>query len=92
MLFPSFTQFTVASGVMHYVLPKNDNSKWIIAAGLAQMSEFSFLLASRARRFGLIGREVRQLCKSFLYPRHVIKRFQSYIHIRYFGIREIKFP
>uniref|UniRef100_A0A7M5UXU9 Cation/H+ exchanger transmembrane domain-containing protein n=1 Tax=Clytia hemisphaerica TaxID=252671 RepID=A0A7M5UXU9_9CNID len=48
----------VASGVLHFVLPKEDNTKWVIAAGLAQMSEFSFLLASRARRFGLIGREV----------------------------------
>ena len=48
----------MASGVLHFILPRDDNSKWVVAAGLAQMSEFAFLLASRARRFGLIGREV----------------------------------
>lgn len=32
--------------------------KWLVAAGLAQVSEFSFVLGSRARRLGLISREV----------------------------------
>ena len=32
-----------------------------MAAGLAQVSEFSFVLGSRARRFHLISREVRSL-------------------------------
>ena len=40
------------------ILPRGDKSKWLIAAALAQISEFSFVLGSRARRFGLIGREV----------------------------------
>lgn len=34
------------------------NVRFIIAAGLAQVSEFSFVLGSRARRLGLITREV----------------------------------
>ena len=33
--------------------------KWIVSAGLSQVSEFSFVLGSRARRLGLISREVR---------------------------------
>ncbi|XP_078694438.1 transmembrane and coiled-coil domain-containing protein 3-like isoform X1 [Branchiostoma floridae x Branchiostoma belcheri] len=32
--------------------------KWLVAAGLAQVSEFSFVLGSRARRLGIISREV----------------------------------
>ena len=43
------------------ILPRGDKSKWLIAAALAQISEFSFVLGSRARRFGLIGREVTEL-------------------------------
>uniref|UniRef100_A0A8C7JNV4 Transmembrane and coiled-coil domains 3 n=1 Tax=Oncorhynchus kisutch TaxID=8019 RepID=A0A8C7JNV4_ONCKI len=31
---------------------------WIVSAGLAQVSEFSFVLGSRARRAGIISREV----------------------------------
>lgn len=52
----------VARSVFHYSLPNvNSTGKWSIATGLSQMSEFSFLLGSRARRFGLIGREVSML-------------------------------
>ncbi|CAB3988952.1 transmembrane and coiled-coil domain-containing 3-like [Paramuricea clavata] len=34
------------------------NVRFIIAAGLAQVSEFSFVVGSRARRLGLITREI----------------------------------
>jgi len=51
-------KFVVTSSVLNYLLPKGNNSKWMVAAGLSQISEFSFVLCSRARRFGLIGREV----------------------------------
>ncbi|XP_065644634.1 transmembrane and coiled-coil domain-containing protein 3 isoform X4 [Hydra vulgaris] len=52
------TKFFVCAGILHYILPKGNKSKWLVAAGLAQLSEFSFVLGSRAKRFGLIGREV----------------------------------
>ncbi|XP_064638404.1 transmembrane and coiled-coil domain-containing protein 3-like isoform X2 [Lineus longissimus] len=45
--------------VLHFLLPKHSRPvKWIVSAGLAQVSEFSFVLGSRARRLGLISREV----------------------------------
>lgn len=39
-------------------LCESRSTKYIVAAGLAQVSEFSFVLGSRARRFHLISREV----------------------------------
>eukprot|EP00795_Rhopilema_esculentum_P016499 gene16499-7917_t len=52
-------QFSVASVVLGYLLPEGSQSKWFVASGLLQISEFSFVLSSRARRFALISREVR---------------------------------
>ncbi|XP_057301909.1 transmembrane and coiled-coil domain-containing protein 3-like isoform X1 [Hydractinia symbiolongicarpus] len=52
------TKFLLTSTVLHQLLPIGNQSKWLVAAGLAQISEFSFVLGSRARRYGLIGREV----------------------------------
>ena len=63
-------KFTVSALVMKGVLPSNNNSnnaqnyKWIISAGLAQISEFSFVLSSRARRLEVINREVYLLILS----------------------------
>lgn len=53
-------QFVLAALVLSLLLPKaSQYVKWIVAAGLAQVSEFSFVLGSRARRAGIISREVR---------------------------------
>ena len=58
-------KFTVAAIVMKSVLPQNcQNYKWIISAGLAQISEFSFVLSSRARTLQIINREVYLLILS----------------------------
>ena len=70
----------MASGVLHFILPRDDNSKWVVAAGLAQMSEFAFLLASRARRFGLIGREVGTFVL-FLVFKESLKNLFEYIDV-----------
>ncbi|XP_065055993.1 transmembrane and coiled-coil domain-containing protein 3-like [Rhopilema esculentum] len=51
-------KFSVASVVLGYLLPEGSQSKWFVASGLLQISEFSFVLSSRARRFALISREV----------------------------------
>lgn len=52
-------QFVLAALVLSLLLPKTSQYiKWIVAAGLAQVSEFSFVLGSRARRAGIISREV----------------------------------
>lgn len=52
-------QFALAALVLSVLLPKSSQYiKWIVAAGLAQVSEFSFVLGSRARRAGIISREV----------------------------------
>ena len=51
-------QFVVASSVLRLLMVETKNVRFIIAAGLAQVSEFSFVLGSRARRLGLITREV----------------------------------
>lgn len=45
--------------VLRMFLCETRSTKFIVAAGLAQVSEFSFVLGSRARRFHLISREVR---------------------------------
>ncbi|PNI38132.1 TMCO3 isoform 9, partial [Pan troglodytes] len=47
------------------ILPRSSQYiKWIVSAGLAQVSEFSFVLGSRARRAGVISREVYLLILS----------------------------
>lgn len=52
-------KFVLAALVLSLLLPKTSQYiKWIVAAGLAQVSEFSFVLGSRARRAGIISREV----------------------------------
>ena len=60
--------------------------KWIVSAGLSQVSEFSFVLGSRARRLGLISREVRVLvCAG--QPRGVWaslrERYKFVFHVRH---------
>ncbi|KAG9492266.1 hypothetical protein GDO78_000664 [Eleutherodactylus coqui] len=53
-------KFILAVLVLSLILPKSSQYiKWIVSAGLAQVSEFSFVLGSRARRSGIISREVR---------------------------------
>ncbi|XP_064441943.1 transmembrane and coiled-coil domain-containing protein 3 isoform X7 [Mirounga angustirostris] len=55
----SLSQFALAALVLSLLLPKSSQYvKWIVAAGLAQVSELSFVLGSRARRAGIISREV----------------------------------
>lgn len=55
-----FLQFVLAVLVLSLILPRSSQYiKWIVSAGLAQVSEFSFVLGSRARRAGIISREVR---------------------------------
>ncbi|XP_057162911.1 transmembrane and coiled-coil domain-containing protein 3 isoform X3 [Ursus arctos] len=52
-------KFVLAALVLSLLLPKSSQYvKWIVAAGLAQVSELSFVLGSRARRAGIISREV----------------------------------
>lgn len=54
-----FSKFVLAVLVLSLILPKTSQYiKWIVSAGLAQVSEFSFVLGSRARRAGIISREV----------------------------------
>uniref|UniRef100_F6Z699 Transmembrane and coiled-coil domains 3 n=1 Tax=Equus caballus TaxID=9796 RepID=F6Z699_HORSE len=54
-------KFVLAALVLSLLLPKTSQYiKWIVAAGLAQVSEFSFVLGSRARRAGIISREGRR--------------------------------
>ncbi|XP_053515929.1 transmembrane and coiled-coil domain-containing protein 3 [Artibeus jamaicensis] len=58
-------KFVLAALVLSLLLPKTSQYiKWIVAAGLAQVSEFSFVLGSRARRAGIISREVYLLILS----------------------------
>lgn len=51
-------KFVVSVFVLRMFLCESRSTKYIVAAGLAQVSEFSFVLGSRARRFHLISREV----------------------------------
>uniref|UniRef100_A0A5F4WJH5 Transmembrane and coiled-coil domains 3 n=1 Tax=Callithrix jacchus TaxID=9483 RepID=A0A5F4WJH5_CALJA len=52
-------KFLLAALVLSLILPRSSQYiKWIVSAGLAQVSEFSFVLGSRARRAGIISREV----------------------------------
>ncbi|XP_005998133.1 transmembrane and coiled-coil domain-containing protein 3 [Latimeria chalumnae] len=58
-------KFVLAVLVLSLILPQNSQYiKWIVSAGLAQVSEFSFVLGSRARRSGIISREVYLLILS----------------------------
>ncbi|KAK2180375.1 hypothetical protein NP493_446g03023 [Ridgeia piscesae] len=62
------TTFTMATVAVKYVICVSVLAlvlhkcpwrvKWIVSAGLAQVSEFAFVLGSRARRLDLISREV----------------------------------
>uniref|UniRef100_A0A3B5AD95 Transmembrane and coiled-coil domain-containing protein 3-like n=1 Tax=Stegastes partitus TaxID=144197 RepID=A0A3B5AD95_9TELE len=52
-------KFMMAVLVLSAILPPGSRHiRWIVSAGLAQVSEFSFVLGSRARRAGIISREV----------------------------------
>lgn len=58
-------KFVMAVLVLTAILPLgNRHIRWIVSAGLAQVSEFSFVLGSRARRAGIISREVYLLVLS----------------------------
>ncbi|XP_055282725.1 transmembrane and coiled-coil domain-containing protein 3 isoform X3 [Moschus berezovskii] len=52
-------KFVLAALVLSLLLPKTSQYvKWIVAAGLAQVSEFALVLGSRARRARVISREL----------------------------------
>ncbi|CAM4506509.1 unnamed protein product [Leuciscus chuanchicus] len=52
-------KFLMAVLVLSAALPPGSrHMRWLVSAGLAQVSEFSFVLGSRARRAGIISREV----------------------------------
>ncbi|XP_077420726.1 transmembrane and coiled-coil domain-containing protein 3 isoform X2 [Vanacampus margaritifer] len=58
-------KFMMAVLVLYVILPPSSRHiRWIVSAGLAQVSEFSFVLSSRARRAGIISREVYLLVLS----------------------------
>ncbi|KAM4593013.1 transmembrane and coiled-coil domain-containing protein 3 isoform 1-T3 [Odontesthes bonariensis] len=58
-------KFIMAVLVLSVILPPSSRHiRWIVSAGLAQVSEFSFVLGSRARRAGIISREVYLLVLS----------------------------
>uniref|UniRef100_A0A8D0CKQ0 Transmembrane and coiled-coil domains 3 n=1 Tax=Scleropages formosus TaxID=113540 RepID=A0A8D0CKQ0_SCLFO len=58
-------KFLIAMLVLSVILPHEiRHMRWIVSAGLAQVSEFSFVLGSRARRAGIISREVYLLILS----------------------------
>ncbi|XP_061597508.1 transmembrane and coiled-coil domain-containing protein 3 [Cololabis saira] len=58
-------KFVMAVLVLSAILPPSSRHiRWIVSAGLAQVSEFSFVLSSRARRAGIISREVYLLVLS----------------------------
>ncbi|XP_053172795.1 transmembrane and coiled-coil domain-containing protein 3 isoform X2 [Scomber japonicus] len=58
-------KFVMAVLVLSAILPPSSRHiRWIVSAGLAQVSEFSFVLGSRARRAGIISREVYLLVLS----------------------------
>ncbi|XP_056595067.1 transmembrane and coiled-coil domain-containing protein 3 [Triplophysa dalaica] len=59
------TKFIIAVLVLSSILPSSSQHiRWVVSAGLAQVSEFSFVLGSRARRTGIISREVYLLVLS----------------------------
>ncbi|PIK37804.1 putative transmembrane and coiled-coil domain-containing protein 3-like [Apostichopus japonicus] len=58
-------KFMTVLFVIGRLLPQgNHNIRWVVSAGLAQVSEFSFVLGSRGRRLGLLSREVYLLILS----------------------------
>ncbi|XP_076586507.1 transmembrane and coiled-coil domain-containing protein 3 isoform X2 [Chaetodon auriga] len=58
-------KFVMAVLVLSAILPPGSRHiRWVVSAGLAQVSEFSFVLSSRARRAGIISREVYLLVLS----------------------------
>ncbi|XP_057188687.1 transmembrane and coiled-coil domain-containing protein 3 isoform X2 [Triplophysa rosa] len=58
-------KFIMAVLVLSSILPSSSQHiRWVVSAGLAQVSEFSFVLGSRARRTGIISREVYLLVLS----------------------------
>ncbi|XP_073697621.1 transmembrane and coiled-coil domain-containing protein 3-like [Garra rufa] len=58
-------KFIMAVVVLSAILPPGSRHiRWLVSAGLAQVSEFSFVLGSRARRTGIISREVYLLVLS----------------------------
>ncbi|KAM6942828.1 transmembrane and coiled-coil domain-containing protein 3 isoform 2-T3 [Xenentodon cancila] len=58
-------KFVMAVLVLSAILPPSSRHiRWIVSACLAQVSEFSFVLGSRARRAGIISREVYLLVLS----------------------------
>ncbi|KAL6481456.1 hypothetical protein MHYP_G00095360 [Metynnis hypsauchen] len=58
-------KFVMAVLVLSAILPLGSRHiRWLVSAGLAQVSEFSFVLGSRARRAGIISREVYLLVLS----------------------------
>ncbi|KAK0142884.1 Transmembrane and coiled-coil domain-containing protein 3 [Merluccius polli] len=58
-------KFLMAVLVLSAILPPGSRHiRWVVSAGLAQVSEFSFVLGSRARRAGIISREVYLLVLS----------------------------
>ncbi|XP_029133579.2 transmembrane and coiled-coil domain-containing protein 3 isoform X1 [Labrus bergylta] len=58
-------KFVMAVLVLSVILPPgSQHIRWVVSAGLAQVSEFSFVLGSRARRAGIISREVYLLVLS----------------------------
>lgn len=64
-LFVVLMKFALAALVLSLLLPTtSQHIKWVVAAGLAQVSEFSFVLGSRARRARIISREVYLLILS----------------------------
>ncbi len=60
-------QFIMAVVVLSAILPpESRHIRWLVSAGLAQVSEFSLVLGSRARRAGIISREVSDLSSASL--------------------------
>ncbi|XP_062384100.1 transmembrane and coiled-coil domain-containing protein 3 isoform X1 [Sardina pilchardus] len=58
-------KFLMAVVVLSTLLPRGSRHIcWLVSAGLAQVSEFSFVLGSQARRTGIISREVYLLVLS----------------------------
>ncbi|PIK54223.1 putative transmembrane and coiled-coil domain-containing protein 3-like [Apostichopus japonicus] len=54
-------KFMTVLFVIGRLLPQgNHNIRWVVSAGLAQVSEFSFVLGSRGRRLGLLSRELSE--------------------------------
>ena len=67
-------QFLIGVVVLRCLLPPSARKmKWIVSAGLAQVSEFSFMLGSRARRLGLVSREVGAV----VFPTTTVQIFNS---------------